>query len=513
MKNLIILLLLLTMKSYGQSMTLTPNGQQFSIRALNFPNNNLSTSQVFYLNDENQTDGKGFYSWNGTAWVKIKQTGHNNIPQTAQILSETISNNNLEGIGITKTGSLHFDFEGWEKNITSNSGFNLSGSNPIYNNNGEDIIFWGGSATGFCFPQPCNSTSYYKTGSFYSHRTDTWTALPTAPAAFGVRANHTTAYSNFLAKMIIWGGFDGTNYLSDMAILTGTVNPENGVWSSPSSNNSPSPRAYHSAMVYPNANPNIAHMLVWGGKNGTQAFSDGKIFTINSTNNTTAWATTNIASANAPTARYDHSMAYYSFEGDIKMVIFGGKSFGGSYLDNGAIYDISANSWTPISTVPSGVYINDGTAFCSSNTLFVVHASKYNTENLGAILNIQNNTWTTITDINGPQLKNHSIRFHPLDFTKLVVIGGTDKSTNTANKKVYTYDLTNAKWLEPMDEQPTITPISTLALAKPFLMPVGTSIDSKLFVWKPNGSTLLSGGIGGMYKPISDKTFFTFEKR
>lgn len=525
MKNLIILLLLLTMKSYGQSMTLTPNGQQFSI--LNSNNNPFSNtsngeeSKLIYYTSENYY-GKGFYynyhdgiKWQ---WGKIKQSGENNLPQTAQVLSETISNNNLEGIGVTKTGSLHFDFEGWEKNITSNVGFNYSDSDPIYNNTGIDVIFWGGKISQcFGIPSVCNDV-YTNTGKFYRYQASTWTNLPTiptTPSVFAARANHTNAYANTLGKMIVWGGFDGTNYLNDMAIFTGTGNPAGGTWSRPSSNDSPNARAYHSAVTYSDpANSNQSKMIIWGGRNPSQAFNDGKIFTVSTISANNQWANTNIsAGANTPTARYGHTAVLYNTAGDTKMVIWGGQNFGGSYLDNGAVYDVSTNSWSPMAALPNGVYYNEGTAICSTLAKLCIHASKYNTDNLGAIYTIETNTWATITDNEGPTLKNHSAIFHPSDNTKLLFFGGIDKTTNTANTKVYTYDITNAKWLEPMDLQPTITP--TEITSKPHLIPIGTINDGKILVWQPPIRPIVinPSGFGGIYKPISDKTFFTFEKR
>jgi hypothetical protein len=484
------------------SIEIIPNGVRFPRYKTTFPTA-LGVSHLIYSDDEIRNDGTGYYNHNGSTWVKVKQAGANNIPISGNILSETLNNNNLEGIGTTKTGIFRLNFEGWEKNITSNLGFGLSNSKPIYTNNGTSIIFWGGSTTSPCIGFGCvPTTTYYNTGKFYSYATDTWTNLPAS--TLSARSGHSMVWANTIAKMIIFGGYDGTNYLSNTAIMSNTLNPASGTWTNASSNNSPNERSGHSAIAYPDQSDptNKSIMLIWGGKNGTTAFSDGKKF-----NTSTGWFSTSINSATAPSARHNH-IAVLTSDND-KMVIFGGETFSGTDLDDGKVYDISADTWSPMAAVPSGVYVNDGSAICFTQAKICVHGSKFTGDNLGAVYTIQTNTWQTMTDENGPHLKNHSAIFHPLDHTKIVVMGGTNTDTNTLNTKVFTYDLTENKWLTPLEEQVSVTPSFT----KPFLIPIGTNLDSSIFAWKPSGSTLISISLGGIFKPISNKTFYTFKKR
>ncbi|MBI4712575.1 MAG: hypothetical protein HY762_04650 [Planctomycetes bacterium] len=92
-----------------------------------------------------------------------------------------------------------------------------------------DMIIWGGATN--TDPNQAISSSNYKTlnsGALYSPLSNTWLALPTinAPAS---RTNHTAVWTQNWGTpvMIVWGGWDGNNYLN----TGGKYNPANLTWS------------------------------------------------------------------------------------------------------------------------------------------------------------------------------------------------------------------------------------------------------------------------------------------
>ncbi|PYI95312.1 MAG: galactose oxidase, partial [Verrucomicrobia bacterium] len=64
------------------------------------------------------------------------------------------------------------------------------------------MIIWGGGA---------DNSTYLNTGARYNPGTDSWTATSTtnAPKA---RSSHRAVWTG--SEMIVWGGYDGTNFLN-----------------------------------------------------------------------------------------------------------------------------------------------------------------------------------------------------------------------------------------------------------------------------------------------------------
>ena len=77
---------------------------------------------------------------------------------------------------------------------------------------GSKMIVWGGNV---CFNYICSKE--LNTGGTYVPITDTWTAisLDRAPQA---RYRHTAVWTG--TQMIVWGGFDGSNYFNSGGIYT-----------------------------------------------------------------------------------------------------------------------------------------------------------------------------------------------------------------------------------------------------------------------------------------------------
>lgn len=75
-------------------------------------------------------------------------------------------------------------------------------------------------------------------------------------------------------KMIVWGGYDGANYLNSGAMY----DPVGNSWREISTINAPTPRAYHNAVFAEwkdSTGRNRSELIVWGGWDGTQYLLDG----------------------------------------------------------------------------------------------------------------------------------------------------------------------------------------------------------------------------------------------
>jgi hypothetical protein len=116
------------------------------------------------------------------------------------------------------------------------------------------LIVWGGY----------NGTERLRTGAIYDPTLNAWTTLYTSGAPTA-RMYHTGVWTG--TKMIIWGG-DGSNQEG------GVYDPSNGKWMVSSTTNAPAARIYHSAVW-----DNGRKMIIWGGWNGVYYFASGGLYT------------------------------------------------------------------------------------------------------------------------------------------------------------------------------------------------------------------------------------------
>jgi len=133
-------------------------------------------------------------------------------------------------------------------------------------------------------------------------------------------------------KMIVWGGFDGTNYLNTGAMY----DPVGNSWRSISAINAPSKRAYHNAVFaeWVDSNGrNRSELIVWGGWNGSQYLYDGGHY------NPALDQWTPINTVGAPIPRAYHAGLWLDFmkpdtgRRTREMIIWGGAISGGFTLD------------------------------------------------------------------------------------------------------------------------------------------------------------------------------------
>jgi len=139
--------------------------------------------------------------------------------------------------------------------------------------------------------------------------------------------------------MIVWGGFQGGNFLGD----GGRYNPGSDNWTATSTTNAPSTRSSPTAVW------TGTEMIVWGGANLTGLLNTGGRY------NPGADGWTATSTTNAPDGRYLHSTVWTSSE----MIVWGGTD-SNNYFNSGGRYYPGTDSWTATTTTnaPTGRYLH-----------------------------------------------------------------------------------------------------------------------------------------------------------
>jgi N-acetylneuraminic acid mutarotase len=198
------------------------------------------------------------------------------------------------------------------------------GGSLVYAPSGNTLLLFGGWAGG---------TKYSADTWSYDLTASAWTKLKPTGTSPSPRASQAMAFDPVANRLIVFGGYDGAKYLSDIWAydLTGNVwtglNPA-GV--------APAARHGHS-LVY---DPESKKMILFGGYDGSVQYND--TWAYDPASNT--WADLK-PGGDLPAARDSQAMAYDS---DAKaMVLFGGWSATRQFDDTWA-YDPAKNSWTDL---------------------------------------------------------------------------------------------------------------------------------------------------------------------
>jgi N-acetylneuraminic acid mutarotase len=233
---------------------------------------------------------------------------------------------------------------------------------------GTEMIIWGG----------WDGSNYLNTGGKYDPSTDSWTAITTANAP-AARSTHTAVWTG--SQMIVWGGV-GTG---GTVLNTGArYNPVTNNWAPTSTNNAPVARDSHTAVW------TDSEMVVWGGWATNPLSTGGRYNPITDT-----W--TDTSTTNAPSARYYHTAVRSGNE----MIVWGGEDFAGAF-NTGGRYNPGADSWTATSTTNApSARIAHTTVWTGSE--MVVWGGYNGTElNTGGRYNPTANTWVATSLTNAP---------------------------------------------------------------------------------------------------------------
>jgi N-acetylneuraminic acid mutarotase len=184
----------------------------------------------------------------------------------------------------------------------------------------SDMIIWGGYISG-------TQITYYGDGMRYNLSSNSWDYIATLNAP-SPRTGHTAIWTS--SYMIIWGGYNETGYLNSGALY----NPTNNTWVSVTLTGAPESRANHTAIW------DGTRMIVWGGTGIAERLNTGGRYTPLG-----SWSTTDTLSPYCPSAREGHSAVWDN--ANFTMLIWGGFT-GSAYLNSGARYNPSDNTWTRI---------------------------------------------------------------------------------------------------------------------------------------------------------------------
>jgi N-acetylneuraminic acid mutarotase len=235
---------------------------------------------------------------------------------------------------------------------------------------GSEMIVWGGGNPGTL-----------NDGGRYNPVADTWAPFSTVGAPVG-RSYHSAVWTG--SEMIVWGG-QNQGILND----GGRYSPAANTWVAVGTTGAPSPRYYHTAVW------TGTEMIVWGGDGSSGgAVNDGGRYSPGGN----VWKTVSLTGAPAP--RYRHIAVWTGNE----MIVWGGIGVANLYNDGGR-YNPAANSWTPLSLTGAPLARSGHHAFWTGNEMIVWGGSNFTTGvffNDGARYNLAANTWIPISLAGAP---------------------------------------------------------------------------------------------------------------
>ena len=323
---------------------------------------------------------------------------------------------------------------------------------------GTEMIVWGG-----------NDGSQSNTGARYNPDSDDWTAISVAGAP-SARSLHTAVLAG--NKMIVWGGYGATELNTG-----GKYDPNTDSWSTTSTANAPTPRYSHKAVS------NGSEMIVWGGENNNEGLNTGGKY--NPVTN--SWTATSMS--NAPAARYGHTSVWTGTE----MIVWGGYNVDTQqYLNTGARYNPTTNSWLATNTTNAPEGRSDHTALWTGSEMIIWGGSFFDLGNYylnsGGKYNPASNIWTATTTASAPVARDsHTAVWTG---TEMIVWGGFGGGyLNTGGR----YNPITGSWL-PTGDTPS---------ARAFHAAVWTG--SEMIIWSgisPSGDPYPN--TGAKYDPSTD---------
>jgi len=243
-----------------------------------------------------------------------------------------------------------------------------------------------------------------------------------------IRAWHSAITDSTNNRMIVFGGWSGSSFLSDLRALSMTSGTETWSLLSPSGT-IPTGRDWHSAIV---DEPN-QRMIIYGGTNtGTGGMSD-----VHSLNliGLPVW-TQLFPSGTPPTQRWAHRAIYDPLNS--RMIVFGGLNSGTYFSDVWALSLTSTISWTQLfpTGTPPAPRRGHSMTYDPENQRAIIYGGISGTTcysdvwalNLGASL-----TWTQLSPSGSSpgQRWDHSAVYDPID--KRIIIFDGNSCSNPYN--------------------------------------------------------------------------------
>ncbi|MDI6788519.1 MAG: hypothetical protein QME51_09125, partial [Planctomycetota bacterium] len=325
---------------------------------------------------------------------------------------------------------------------------------------GSRMLVWGGY----------DGTNRLNTGGVYDPATNSWTTMTTTNAPSG-RSHHSAVWTG--SRMIVWGGRDGTNYFN----TGGVYDPATNSWTTMTTTGAPSGRSEHSAVW------TGTKMIVWGGYPGTSSVNTGGVYDPA----TDSWTT--MTTTNAPSGRSDHSAVWTG----TRMIIWGGVDSSGNRVNTGGVYDPATDSWTTMTTTgaPTSRRGHSAAAVWTGTRMIVWGGAIGfdNYTNTGGVYDPATNSWTMMTTTGAPSGRHvHSAVWTG---TRIIIWGGEVVGGNRTNTGGV-YDPVANSW----GTAPTTTDAPT---ARYFHSAIWTG--TRMIIWGGYVSSGVSTNTGGVYFP------------
>jgi N-acetylneuraminic acid mutarotase len=298
------------------------------------------------------------------------------VPAAAAAGEVSITATNPSGRSTTAAKKLTYSASNsWRAISTTNAPSGRLWHSAIWT--GEKILIWGGMT----------ASGVTNTGGVYDPQNNSWTSMSTtnAPEA---RWYHGAVWTG--KEMIVWGGARAMT--SDDLETGGRYDPQTDTWKSLNTTGAPNKRIYSRAIW------TGSKMLVWGGVSsfdpGAVSRNDGALYDPT----TDTW--TAMTSNNPPQARYAHSVTWTGS----KLFVFGGLSgiSTDSKMNNGSIYDLAADVWTPTSTAsqPSPRFWPTSEIWTGSEVIIIGGGPDEGLQ--GGRYHVADDRWTAISTTNAP---------------------------------------------------------------------------------------------------------------
>jgi Galactose oxidase, central domain len=274
-------------------------------------------------------------------------------------------------------------------------------------NSGKVILFGGWDATDF------NDTWAYDPAN------NAWTDLDPAGDVPPGRHDHAMAYDAGTGKVILFGGMLASTYteLND----TWAYDPATNAWTNlDPTGDVPQSRCLHS-MAY---DPTTGKVILFGGSSHGGCLGD--IWAYDSAANT--WADLS-PTGDAPLARYGCPLAYDPGLG--RLLLFGGSD--GHYLGDTWAYDSAANTWTNLVSVVSPVDKPSARQYSAmaydSEAQRTILFGGYSLAALGDTWAYDSvaNTWTNLNPAGDvPSAREYHSMVYATDAGKAILFGGSE---------------------------------------------------------------------------------------
>ncbi len=266
-----------------------------------------------------------------------------------------------------------------------------------------------------------NAFTYFSPGDWFT------TSTTSAPSGW---MGHTAVWTG--SRMLVWGG--NTTYdvgSGNTPTNTGGLySPVTDSWTSISTTNAASARAWHGAVW------TGTKMVVWGGFNRTTDtyLNTGGIYDLA----TDTWTATSVG-ANVPAAKWTHWYGVPMKWTGSKVLIWGGYEMVGpgsmTLVNTGALFDPTTNQWSVMSTTGAPAARMYHTAVWTGSVMLIWGGYADTYLNTGGKYDPATNTWTAITTTGAPTARVYHVGIWAN--ARLLIWGGQGSGTVLNDGKIY----------------------------------------------------------------------------